>query len=64
MPPKLEFHETLITKDLGCFSDVGIHIDTMGSGDKDYQVTFKVCSLWPKSSSKKRLILTPYRWKS
>jgi len=29
-------------QDLGCFSDVGIHIDTMESGEKDYQVTFKV----------------------
>jgi len=29
-------------KDLGCFSDVGIHIDTSDTGDKDYTVTFQV----------------------
>lgn len=29
-------------KDLGCFSDVGIHIDTSDSGEKDYTVTFQV----------------------
>ena len=47
---KSKFHARHIWKkyfkDLGCFSDVGIHIDTLDSGDKDYQVTFKVCSLW------------------
>jgi outer membrane protein insertion porin family len=29
-------------QDLGCFSDVGIHIDTSESGLKDYKVTFQV----------------------
>ena len=42
---KLNLNLKHICKDLGCFSDVGIHIDTLDSGDKDYQVTFKVCSL-------------------
>ena len=41
------FHTSKVfsKKDLGCYSDVGIHIDTMESGDKDYQVTFKVYRL-------------------
>jgi len=29
-------------QELGCFSDVGIHIDTHQSGARDYQVTYKV----------------------
>ena len=29
-------------QDLGCFSNVGIHIDTSHTGEKDYSVTFEV----------------------
>ena len=29
-------------EDLGCFSKVGIHIDTSTSGNKDYTVTYQV----------------------
>ena len=29
-------------QDLGCFSNVGIHIDTSKTGEKDYSVTFEV----------------------
>ena len=29
-------------QDLGCFSSVGIHIDTSKTGEKDYSVTFEV----------------------
>ena len=30
-------------QDLGCFSNVGIHIDTSSTGNKDYVVTYEVC---------------------
>lgn len=29
-------------EDLGCFSKVGIHIDTSNTGNKDYTVTYQV----------------------
>ena len=29
-------------EDLGCFSKVGIHIDTSNTGHKDYTVTYQV----------------------
>ena len=29
-------------EDLGCFSKVGIHIDTSNAGHKDYTVTYQV----------------------
>ena len=29
-------------QDLGCFSSVGVHIDTSKTGEKDYSVTFQV----------------------
>ena len=29
-------------QDLGCFSNVGIHIDTSTTGHKDYTVTYQV----------------------
>ena len=28
-------------EDLGCFSKVGIHIDTSSTGNKDYTVTYQ-----------------------
>ena len=29
-------------QDLGCFTNVGIHIDTSDTGSKDYTVTYQV----------------------
>ena len=32
-------------EDLGCFSKVGIHIDTSSTGNKDYTVTYQAIVL-------------------
>ena len=36
-------------QDLGCFSNVGIHIDTSKTGDQDYSVTFEVRIWWDET---------------
>ena len=47
-------------QDLGCFSSVGIHIDTSKTGDKDYSVTFEVILRLVKWI---RRIAVCYRWR-
>ena len=50
-------------QDLGCFSNVAIHIDTSSTGIKDYVVTYQVKKKW-KSFTISKSIVEPLQFLS